>query len=89
MQAFANSKAALDSAVAQTRTQREQLAYYEIRAPFDGIVGDIPVHLGDYVSSTTTLTTVDEDKDLEAYIYVPTERASEARKRAGGGSAGR
>ena len=68
MQAFANAKAALDSAVAQTKTQREQLAYYEIHAPFDGIVGDIPVHLGDYVSSTTTLTTVDEDKDLEAYI---------------------
>ena len=79
MQAFANSKAALDSAVAQTKTQREQLAYYEIHAPFDGIVGDVPVHLGDYVSSTTTLTTVDEDKDLEAYIYLPTERASEAR----------
>jgi RND family efflux transporter MFP subunit len=79
MQAFANSKAALDSAGAQTRTQREQLAYYQIRAPFAGIVGDIPVHVGDYVSSTTTLTTVDEDKDLEAYIYIPTERSAEAR----------
>ena len=79
MQAFQNSKAALDSASAQTKTQREQLAYYQIRAPFDGIVGDIPVHMGDYVSSTTTLTTVDEAKDLEAYIYVPTERAAEAR----------
>lgn len=79
MQSFANSKAALDSAKAQTDTQREQLAYYQIHAPFDGIVGDIPVHLGDYVSSTTTLTTVDEVKDLEAYIYIPTERASEAR----------
>jgi len=41
--------------------------------------GRHPVHLGDYVSSTTTLTTVDEAKDLEAYIYVPTERAAEAR----------
>jgi RND family efflux transporter MFP subunit len=79
MQAFANSKAALDAAAAQTKTQREQLVYYEIRAPFDGIVGDIPVHLGDYVSSTTMLTTVDEDKDLEAYIYLPTERAAEVR----------
>jgi RND family efflux transporter MFP subunit len=79
MQSFQNSKSALDSAVAQTRTQREQLAYYEIHAPFDGIVGDIPVHLGDYVTSTTTLTTVDEDKDLEAYIYIPTERAAQAR----------
>jgi len=79
MQSFANSKAALDSATALTKTQREQLAYYQIHAPFDGIVGDIPVHIGDYVSSSTTLTTVDDDKDLEAYIYIPTEREAEAR----------
>ena len=79
VQAYQNAKGALDSAVAQTNTQRQQLAYYSIRAPFAGVVGDIPVHLGDYVSSSTTLTTVDEDRDLEAYIYVPTERASEVR----------
>jgi RND family efflux transporter MFP subunit len=75
VQAFQNSKAALDAASAQTKTQKEQLAYYNIRAPFAGIVGDIPVHLGDYVSATTALTTVDENADLEAYIYIPTDRA--------------
>jgi RND family efflux transporter MFP subunit len=80
VQSFQNSKAALDSASALTNTQRQQLAYYQIRAPFAGIVGDIPVHLGDYVSSTTLLTTVDENKDLEAYIYVPTERAAQVRE---------
>jgi RND family efflux transporter MFP subunit len=79
VQAFQNSKAALDAAGAQTSTQREQLKYYQIRAPFAGIVGDIPVHLGDYVSSTTMLTTVDEVGDLEAYIYVPTERAAQVK----------
>jgi RND family efflux transporter MFP subunit len=79
VQSFQNSKAALDAASAQTKTQREQLAYYAIRAPFDGVVGDIPVHLGDYVSATTVLTTVDEGKDLEAYIYVPTERAGQVK----------
>jgi RND family efflux transporter MFP subunit len=79
VQSFQNSKAAYDSAGAQTHTQREQLAYYDIRAPFAGIVGDIPVHQGDYVSSTTMLTTVDENADLEAYIYIPTERASEVK----------
>jgi RND family efflux transporter MFP subunit len=42
-------------------------------------VGDIPVHQGDYVSSTTTLTTVDENKELEAYIYLPTQRAAEVK----------
>ena len=76
VQSFQNSKAAYDAAGAQTNTQREQLKYYDIRAPFAGVVGDIPVHLGDYVSSTTMLTTVDENADLEAYIYIPTERAA-------------
>jgi RND family efflux transporter MFP subunit len=79
VQSFQNAKAAYESAGGQTKTQREQLAYYQIRAPFAGIVGDIPVHLGDYVSSTTTLTTVDENNGLEAYIYIPTERATQVR----------
>lgn len=79
VQSFQNSKAALAAAAAQTSTQKQELAYYQIRAPFAGIVGDIPVHLGDYVSPTTLLTTVDENKDLEAYIYVPTERAASVR----------
>jgi RND family efflux transporter MFP subunit len=79
-QAYANSKADYESSSASTKTAQEQLAYYTVRAPFDGVVGDIPVHVGDYVSSTTMLTTVDENKDLEAYIYVPTERASQVRQ---------
>ncbi len=78
-QAYDNSKADYEAAVASRQTQEEQLAYYTVRAPFDGIVGDIPVHIGDYVSPTTMLTTIDENKDLEAYIYVPTERASQVR----------
>jgi len=48
------------------------------------VVGDIPVHVGDFVSPATApstqLTTVDENKDLEAYIYVPTERAGQVRQ---------
>ena len=78
-QAFQNSKADYESAVESRKTQEQLLAYYTVRAPFDGIVGDIPVHVGDYVTSTTMLTTVDENKDLEAYIYVPTERANQVR----------
>jgi RND family efflux transporter MFP subunit len=79
VQSFQNAKSAWDAASAQTNTQKEQLAYYQIRAPFAGIVGDIPVHLGDYVSPTTMLTTVDENNELEAYIYVPTGRAAQVR----------
>jgi RND family efflux transporter MFP subunit len=79
-QAYENAKADYESNAALTDTQKQQLAYYDIRAPFNGIVGDIPVHLGDYVSATTVLTTVDENADLEAYIYVPTERAGLVRQ---------
>jgi RND family efflux transporter MFP subunit len=78
-QAYENSKADYDANSALTTSQQQQLAYYQIRAPFAGVVGDVPVHLGDYVSSSTILTTVDENIELEAYIYVPTERATEIR----------
>jgi RND family efflux transporter MFP subunit len=78
-QAFENAKADYEAAVESRKTQEQLLAYYTVRAPFDGVVGDIPVHVGDYVTSATVLTTVDENKDLEAYIYIPTERASQVR----------
>ena len=45
----------------------------------DGIVGDIPVRVGDRVTVSTLLTTVDEPGALEAYIYVPAARARELR----------
>jgi RND family efflux transporter MFP subunit len=79
VQAYENSKADWESSTAARITQQRQLAYYNLTAPFDGIVGDIPVHLGDYVSQQTLLTTIDENAELEAYIYIPTERAGDIR----------
>jgi RND family efflux transporter MFP subunit len=54
--------------------QSAQLGYYRISAPFDGAVGDIPVKLGDYVGPQTKLTSVDDNKTLEAYVNVPSEQ---------------
>jgi RND family efflux transporter MFP subunit len=79
VQAYENSKADWESSTAARVTQQRQLAYYNLTAPFDGIVGDVPVHIGDYVSQQTLLTTVDENAELEAYIYIPTERAGDIR----------
>jgi RND family efflux transporter MFP subunit len=77
-----NAQTAYDAAVAQlkaldeqVRQQRVELHYYSVSAPMDGIVGDIPVHVGDRVTVATLLTTVDEPGALEAYIYVPAEKA--------------
>jgi RND family efflux transporter MFP subunit len=76
-QAYENSKADWESAQAASATERRQLDYYHLTAPFAGVVGDIPVHIGDYVTQQTLLTTVDENADLEAYVYIPTEKASD------------
>jgi len=80
-QAFQNAKADYQSAVEARKAGEQLLSFYTIRAPFDGAVGDIPVHVGDYVSPNqspaTILTTIDDNSHLEAYIYIPTERASE------------
>ena len=77
-----NAQTAYDAAEAQLRALEEQvrqqkveLHYYSVSSPMDGIVGDIPVHVGDRVTVATLLTTIDEPGALEAYIYVPAERA--------------
>ena len=79
VQAFDNSKADWEASKSARVTQQRQLAYYNLTAPFDGVIGDVPVHIGDYVSPQTLLTTVDENADLEAYIYVPTEKSGDIR----------
>jgi RND family efflux transporter MFP subunit len=62
---------------AQINQQQVQLKYYSVFAPTDGIIGDVPVHVGDRVTNTTALTTIDERRGLEVYIAVPSEHARE------------
>jgi RND family efflux transporter MFP subunit len=71
------AQAQLHSLDAQVREQQVQLHYYQVVAPRAGIVGDIPVRVGDRVLTTTTLATVDRPGSLEAYIYVPIEKAGQ------------
>jgi RND family efflux transporter MFP subunit len=70
------AQAQLHSLDAQVNEQQVQLHYYKVVAPRAGIVGDIPVRVGDRVVTTTQLTTVDRPGTLEAYIYVPIEKSS-------------
>ncbi|MGA2810639.1 MAG: efflux RND transporter periplasmic adaptor subunit [Candidatus Acidiferrum sp.] len=76
-----NAQTTYDSAVSQLKSlsdlvsqQNVELHYYKVAAPMDGIVGDIPVRVGDRVMVSTLLTTVDQPGALEAYIYVPADR---------------
>jgi RND family efflux transporter MFP subunit len=71
------AQAQLHSLEAQVSEQQVQLHYYRVVAPRAGIVGDVPVRVGDRVVTTTTLTTVDRPGSLEAYIYVPIEKSGQ------------
>ena len=65
----------LKSLESQVQEQQAELHYYRVISPTDGIVGDIPVRVGDRVTTTTLLTTVDQPGPLEVYINVPVERS--------------
>jgi len=71
------AQAQMEALDAQVREQQEQLHYYRVAAARGGIVGDIPVRVGDRVTNTTQLTTVDLPGSLEAYIYVPIEHSAQ------------
>jgi RND family efflux transporter MFP subunit len=73
------AQADLASLDAQVKEQEVQLRYFGVVAPTAGVVGDVPVHVGDRVTTSTLLTTVDQKTGLETYINVPVERAPQVR----------
>ncbi len=64
---------------ALTQQQQVQLQYFQISAPFSGVVGDIPVKVGDLVNVSTPLITVAENDQLEINFSVPVEQVSQLR----------
>lgn len=71
-----------DATLAQLRaaeaqaTQREvQLQYLAVRAPFDGIVGEVTTRVGAFVTAQTALTTLAQPDILEVTIGIPAARA--------------
>lgn len=77
--AYDAAKADVEASAATVRQQEVQLHYYEVKAPAAGVVGDIPARVGDRVTNSTVLTTIDTGKELEAYLYVAAEKAGEVR----------
>jgi RND family efflux transporter MFP subunit len=78
------AKSAVDAGQAQLEAlestvneQQVQLRYYKVAALRSGIIGDVPVHVGDRVTVSTQLTTIDQPGSLEVYVYVPIEHSSQ------------
>ena len=77
--AYDASRADADALEAAIREQKVQLRYYTVNAPTAGVVGDIPVKVGDHVTNQTMLTTLDHGGQLEAYVYLPAEKSGQIR----------
>jgi RND family efflux transporter MFP subunit len=74
--ALETSEAQLRAVDAQISQQRVTLGYHRVNAPVAGVLGDIPVRVGDSVTRSTVLTTIDQNAGLEVYINVPVQQAA-------------
>ncbi|MGE3275289.1 MAG: efflux RND transporter periplasmic adaptor subunit [Vicinamibacterales bacterium] len=81
-QELERAQTALQTAEAQMKTLEAQineaevgLQYYRVTAPTAGVVGDVPVRVGDRVTRSTLLTTIDDNRALEIYVNVPVQEA--------------
>jgi RND family efflux transporter MFP subunit len=77
--ALAGAQAQLEAARAQVSEERVALGYHLVSSPAEGVVGDIPVRVGDSVTRSTVLTTIDRNAGLEVYINVPVQEAARLR----------
>jgi RND family efflux transporter MFP subunit len=77
--AHKNAEAQLAAVRSQMRENQVELEYYRVTAPSAGIVGEVVVRQGDRVTPSSMITTIDQPEGLEAYVYVPLERAADLR----------
>jgi RND family efflux transporter MFP subunit len=76
---IAQARSQVSEAAAQVRTTEVKLQDTKIVAPLTGIVGNIPVKIGDFLSKGDTLTTVTQNQTLDVQLSIPSERGPELR----------
>lgn len=69
----------VQQAQAEAERQQVQLQFFQVTAPFAGIVGDVLVRQGDYVTPQTVLTTLTQTQALELNLNIPLQRAPQLR----------
>jgi RND family efflux transporter MFP subunit len=78
--AYKTAVAQLAVVRSQIRESQLELQYYRVTAPTPGVVGDIPIRVGDRVTPATIITTIDQAEGLEAYVNVPLERGMDLKQ---------
>lgn len=74
--ALRTAQAQLTAIDEQIQEAQVTLGYHQVKAPMAGVVGDIPVRVGDSATTATVLTTIDAPEGLELYVYVPVQEAT-------------
>ena len=69
------AEAQLKAVEEQIKQQRNEWSYSRVTAATAGIVGDIPVRVGDRITRATPLTTIDDNTGLELHLNVPVQEA--------------
>ena len=64
-------RAKIDEAKSLVQSAEDQLAYTNIRAPFDGIVDRIPLKTGSLIDEGTLLTSLSDISSMYAYFSFP------------------
>jgi RND family efflux transporter MFP subunit len=77
---LAEAEAGLQQAQANANLASAQLEDATIVAPFAGIVGDIPVRIGSFVSTSDELTSVTASQSLDLRLSIPIERRQDLRQ---------
>lgn len=72
--AIASAQSNYEKAQFSIKEQETQLQYYKITAPYSGIIGDIPVKVGSYVSANTQLLSLTQNDPLEINISLPVDK---------------
>lgn len=63
------------AAEALVSQRRVGLQYFAVRAPLGGVLGDVEVRIGDFVTASTPLTSITQSNVLEVSTTVPADRA--------------
>jgi len=78
--AIETAKSNYEKTLFQIKEQEVELQYHRITAPFAGIVGDIPVKIGNIVNQSTPLLSITQNNPLEVNVGLPVEKVFEIRK---------
>jgi RND family efflux transporter MFP subunit len=72
--------ASLRRAESNAAVANQDLLDYQVVAPIDGVVGDLPVKVGDYVSTGELITTLTRNQILDLRLSIPVERSGELQR---------